>query len=280
MASNSKLVQTKNTEGFWIKINTETGEVVGKKHEPYVGVKKVTLEEATAYISKIPKDDGEKQPVEKTIAAENVVEFFTAKASTSDKELVDLDGKGVEIRFDFEDFRELDGDTLEKLSRSNVLRYFAEQALYRKRLRLEEQEGKYGRRSGRIEVMGPNAKRRLQVHNAPEGIHPYWALPEETYDRKRAGYTMLDKERFPEIRAGDSVQGTQRQIKRADGSGPELILMGCPEAVYQDHIEGEAKASRDRAAAELAKFEDKVGQLGKGAAATIEKTSEKIRVKG
>ena len=167
----------------------------------------------------------------------------SVKASTSDTDIVKMDKDGKELGWDFEDFRVLEGTVLDKLSRRSIDRYFVELGAYRRRLAREKDEAEFGR-TPVIEVLGRSAPVRMEVAGLPDYLHPYWAGPEEVNARLRAGYITVDRDRFPEVEAGDSSLGSQRKLRTAKGVD-EAILMAVPKDRYDGHVQGMSEQSRE-----------------------------------
>lgn len=200
------------------------------------------------------------------------------KASVDDQELIEYGEKGRNLKFDFEDFRELSGDVLDELNHLSLTSYFTNRALFVKAQRKAKDEGEYGKSDGVIEVLGQAAGSRLRIDGLPKGLHGCWKLPEEVGDCKRQGYVTVDG-RFAGVRAGDPTASGGHEIKKKDGK-PSLILMAIPEDRYQDHIHGVSRISRKRVKGVAAKFSHKAKEVDKDVPTKLETTSEKMKVHG
>lgn len=184
-------------------------------------------------------------------------------ASMGDEDVVKLAEDGKELSFSFEDFRELDGRVLDKLSRLSLDRYVVELGVWkRKRLR-EADEAEYGKSDLRVEVMGDNAIGRLSIDGLDEEKwHPWWESPENAYARKKMGYVTVDG-RFPEVVAGDKGAGGTRVIHTPDGKD-ELILMACPQEHYRERVQDQAVRSHGATGAAAQKLEEGTNRIVPG----------------
>ena len=199
------------------------------------------------------------------------------KVDTTDAEILRLDNEGYDLFFDYEHFRELPMKVRDGLSSINLLRYMNELNLRVRALRREAHEKEFGKPSG-IEVLGPLGKMgrseraRLSVRGLPESLHPYWALAEEVAERKREGYLTID-DRFPDVIAGDTEEGT-RKIMKPDGKD-ELVLMGVPKERFEAHLDAVSGDSRSG----IKSGEEAVEENVKKLSAKVRMTGKIIREK-
>jgi len=273
--------QVKDEDGQFVVYDVVTGKKKYRRKTPKPDVPVVTREDLEKTLGEIEARKQE-QDTSGLVNWEDLPTFLVVDPRMTDEDVVKLDESGVELRFDFERFRELDGNALDKLGRDNVQRYWVEQAIFRKMLRRLEEEEEFGARpKGRIEVIGRTAEGRLRSEGVPVGIHPYWAAVEEEHEWKRNGYTILDKKRFPEIKAGDSTAGDRRYCKTSDGR-EELVLMGCPVEVYEDYIQEMSDESRRKVAAAEGMTQNALEQHAglKGVRVKQEMETEKVSIPG
>jgi len=254
----------------WVKVDLSSGQKLGSKESPWANVpQRLTVKEAT----ETAQDANERQ--KGASGGDQEPKEWLVKASMTDDEVVELASRG-DLRFSFEDFRELDGRVLDKLNRLSLDRYVVELQAYRRKVAREGMEGEYGK-FPRIEVMGDNALGRLKVEGLPEGWHHYWELPENMYARKKMGYVTVDG-RFPTVVAGDKTAGGTHQVVRNDGS-PELVLMACPKETADELIRRQADESHGKLRAAKDHLAENVEKAVPGVPTSFEqRVAESIKI--
>jgi hypothetical protein len=231
-------------DGFYLKVDSETGEVLKKKttEGPYKGIPIWTDEGV------VPEEDAEffaPPPVEevKKNKVEEIPDRTFISLDDSIEKIVYLDKEGVDLFFEDDPgkFRELPEKVVDVLSKINRERYRTSRDINKRRVREEEHPEEF--RTPGISVISQyaTARNRLKVEGKRPGYHYAWKAPHELTQAARLGYRIA---KHPGLETF-SQEGEETHKVSAFGED-ELVLTEVPEETYQAILKHHSDKSRRR----------------------------------
>lgn len=185
--------------------------------------------------------------------------IIDVSASVSDSEILALEEKNYQLRFNEKDFRELPESVIEKLCNSNARDYFMTKGAFNalKKANSRKEAGFEG-----LEVQDPlrgKPRRKLEVAGKLKGWHYCWKRPDEVEESKKLGYVVVkDEVNTP----GASSVSSSHTITAKDGKD-DLVLMRVEERLFQQHLQANAVLSRRRAGATMKEITGMVKKANK-----------------
>lgn len=242
--------------GYYLKVETETGEVVKKKTTPgpYKGIPiwtdkgVVQAEEAKDF----KEEEKVKIPPEKPKSLElpregNKVEgkrerIFISLDDSIEK-IVSLDKEGVDLFFEDDPgrFRELPEKVLDDLYKKNRERYRASWEINKRRVREEEHPEEFKTPGITIKPQFATARERLRVEGKKPGFHYVWKAPHELTSSARMGYRIA---KHPGLKTFGN-EGEETHKVSAFGED-ELILAETTQENYDNILKYHSDKSQKR----------------------------------
>jgi hypothetical protein len=284
-----KLAQKEGDDGFYLKVDALTGEVVKKKTTPgpYKGIPMYELvdsglgeENRPSEIIPTPKikvekfyedsEEEEEAGPEEDIREENrpseiiptpkiKVEEIPQRAfislDDSISKIVYLDQEGVDLFFEDEPekFRELPEEVFKSLRKINQERYKASFDFHKRRVREQEHPEEFKTPGVEMNPAYTTARSRLKVEGVRPGFTPVWKTPHELTAAARLGYRIA---RYPGLK---SFANEGDEIHKVSAFGEdELILTEIENERragiikhYSDKSRKRVSETEERSAAEI-----------------------------
>jgi hypothetical protein len=197
----------------------------------------------------------------------------------TDEQVLNLNlDEGVKLVWDAADFRKLPAAVVDQLRRENLVAYVKAESAAEAAERYERsREPKQVGPKRQLDPLGMYAAHRMQSlepkAHIEAGWHLYWAAPGQDFETKIAGqYRQVRKQRDGEDEPVGEENGEVIQIKDGDGK-VELILLECPEKLFQEHLQWQSAQSRQQFEAVGDTFEGSIEELNRGL-----KKKERMRV--
>lgn len=191
--------------------------------------------------------DAPAEPVNKVQKKSNTFDVVTITVDNTIEEVLQFDKEGKTLQFDIRKFLEIPDEYLDKLSRSNFLKYFVtyNQVKQTELSKVKRPDPDYMKDWG-IEPLGGNARNLMKKALRPRrGWHGFLCSPEELDDRLNLGYRIIQKLSSRQKKLIAEGKKTREELigyEEGDRSvigqydKPDLIALEIPEEAYQKHL--------------------------------------------